>query len=350
MNILLVIFKGVVGFLANSIAIILDAVNNLTDVISAVVTIIGTKLATKKADKEHPYGHGRIEYIAATIVSFIILFAGITAIKESIDKIIHPLETNYSYVSIIIIVVAVLFKIVFGIYASKVGKKYDSNSLVATGKDALMDAILSTTTIIAAIISLVFKIKIEGYLGLLISIFILKAAIEILVETKDSIVGTRFDKEYTDKIKSLINSYDEVRGVYDLILHNYGPLNIIGTANIEVRHDMTAEEIHKLSKKISNEMFEKYNIILTVGIYAYNDSGKSKEIRKELNKILSEYTCIKQIHGFFVDEQKKQIYFDLIIDFEEKNPEKVKEKIIEKMKINFNDYEFYVVLDTDFTD
>ena len=113
---------------------------------------------------------------------------------------------------------------------------------------------------------------------------------------------------------------------------------------------MTAEEIHKLSKKISNEMFEKYNIILTVGIYAYNDSGKSKEIRKELNKILSEYKCIKQIHGFFVDEEKKQIYFDLIIDFEEKNPEKVREEIIEKMKIKFNDYEFNVVLDTDFTD
>ena len=350
MNVALVIFKSLIGFFTNSIAVILDAVNNLTDVISAVVTIIGTKLSTKKPDKEHPYGHGRIEYVASIIISFIILMAGFAAVKQSIDKIIKPLDTNHTIIGLTIIFITILTKLIFSIYAKKVGKECNSDALKATSKDALMDVFLTLTTFIAGIINIIWKINIEGYLGLLISIFILKSAIEIIFETKDGIIGKRFDKEFTDKIKKAIKNNDKVEGVYDLILHSYGPSNIIGTANIEVKHDMTAEEIHKLTRKITIDIYKKYNIIMTIGIYAINENDEYKEIKGEINRIINTYECVKQIHGFYVDEKEKEIYFDMIIDFEEKNPEQIRKEVIKKLSDKFDEYKYNVIIDTDFSD
>ena len=194
-NIILVIFKATIGFLANSIAIILDAVNNLTDVLSSVITIIGTKFANKAPDKKHPYGHGRIEYFTSVIIGVIVLLAGITAAKESIEKIINPEQSEYSIISLIIIEVAVLVKFFFGRYVKKVGKNVNSQSLVASGQDALMDSILSLTTLIAAIINFIWHFGLEGYLGIVISVFIVKSAIEILKTAVDSMLGERADGE-----------------------------------------------------------------------------------------------------------------------------------------------------------
>ena len=182
-NIILVIFKAIIGVIVNSIAIILDAVNNLTDAVSSIVTIIGTKLANKAPDKEHPFGHGRIEYFTSAIVSAIVLLAGITAIKESIEKIIHPDESNYSIISLVIIAVAVIVKFIFGRYVKSVGKKVNSQSLIASGQDAFMDSVLSFTTLVAAIINYIWHFSLEGYLGVIIGIVIIKSAIEMLKET-----------------------------------------------------------------------------------------------------------------------------------------------------------------------
>ena len=162
-NLVLVAFKAIIGVIVNSIAIILDAVNNLTDVISSIVTIVGTKMANKAPDKEHPFGHGRIEYFTSEIVSAIVLLAGITAIKESIEKIINPADTNYSIISLVIIAVAVIVKFVFGRYVKKVGKKFNSQSLIASGQDAYMDSVLSFTTLVAAIINYIWNLNLEGY-------------------------------------------------------------------------------------------------------------------------------------------------------------------------------------------
>ena len=313
-NAILVGFKMTVGLIVNSIAIVLDAVNNLTDVLSSVITIIGTKLANRKPDKEHPYGHGRIEYFTSIIIGAIILFAGILAIKESVLKIINPGETDYSVISLVIIAVAVLTKIILGTYVKKTGKKVNSQSLVASGQDALMDAVLSFTTLIAGILNFIWHFTIEGYLGVLIGLFIIKASYEILKEAVNSILGVRADPELSKKLKERINQFPEVQGTYDLNLHNYGPSNTIASAHIQVRNDMTAEEIHILTREIEYSIYAEFSIVLTLGIYAANDKGEFGEIKKELNSIIKNYKEILQVHGFYVDKSNN-IFFDLIFDF-----------------------------------
>ena len=348
-NLILVAFKAVIGFLVNSIAIILDAVNNLTDALSSVITIIGTKLANRQPDKKHPYGHGRIEYFTSVIIAAIVLFAGVSAIKESFLKIINPGETDYSLVSMLIIAVAVVVKFVFGRYVKNTGKKVNSQSLVASGQDAFMDAVLSFTTLIAAIINYVWHLSLEGYLGVIIGLFIIKSSIEILREAVDSILGVRADGELSKKLKEKINSFQEVQGTYDLNLHNYGPSSIIASAHIQVRNDMTAEEIHILTREIEYLIYGEFGITLTLGIYAANDAGEYGEIKKDIGIILKDYKSVLQLHGFYVDKNDN-VYFDLIIDFEEDNREQIKNEIVEKLKQKHPKYNFNVIIDSDITD
>lgn len=348
-NVMLVIFKSIVGFFTNSIAIILDAINNLTDVFSSLVTIIGAKLANKAPDKKHPYGHGRIEYFTAIIIAVIILVAGAMAIKESIEKIINPAETNYSIVSLVIITVAVFAKIFLSRYVKKKGKEVNSQSLIASGEDAFMDSILSFSTLIAGIITLIWNFRIEGYLGVIIGGFIIKTSIEILTEAINSILGTRVDSELSKSIKKRMTTFKEVQGVYDLNLHNYGPNNTVGSAHIQVRNDMTAEEIHVLTREIEYEIFEKFGIILTIGIYAANDKGEFGNIKKELSKILKEYKEVLELHGFYVDKEDN-VYFDLIIDFEVEDKEALKDEIVSRIREKYPKYSYNVIIDSDITD
>lgn len=349
-NLVLVAFKAVVGFLTNSIAIILDAVNNLSDALSSIITIIGTKLSTKRPDKKHPYGYGRIEYFSSIIIAMIVLFAGITAFKESFDKIINPSDANYSIVSLIIIIVAVIIKFMFGKYIKSEGEKLNSTSLIASGTDATLDSVLSFSTFVAAIISYLWQISLEGYLGIIIALIIIKSAIEILKDTINDMIGIRADTDLTRKLRKRINSFDQVKGTYDLVLHNYGPNNTMATAHIEVADNMTAKEIHHLTKMIALAIYNEYGINLTLGIYASNDSGIFAGIKGYLMELIKNYPSIMQVHGFYVDEENKYISFDLIFDFAEKDYEKIKDAIITKLKEKYSDYDYFVVLDTDFSD
>lgn len=350
-NLVLVAFKAVVGFLANSIVIILDAVNNLSDAMSSIITIIGTKLAGKTPDKKHPYGHGRIEYFASVIIGIIVLAAGVTALKESIEKIISPAKATYTIASLIIIAVAVVVKFFFGRYVKKVGEKINSSSLVASGSDALFDSILSFSTFVAAVISMIWNFSIEGILGAVISIIIIKSSIEILKDTIDDMIGTRIDGELAKQIKDLINSFHEVEGTYDLLLHNYGPDEMMGSVHIQIPDDMTAKEIHILTRDIEMKVYSELNIILTVGIYASNNSDERYlEIRKDISKIISKYENILQMHGFYVNSKNNSIMFDIIVGFEEKNPENLRDKVVEEIKAIHPEYNYYIIIDNDFSD
>jgi len=349
-NIVLGAFKATIGIFVNSIAIILDAVNNLTDVLSSVITIIGTKLANKAPDKEHPYGHGRIEYFTSVIIAAIVLFAGITAIRESILKIINPAETDYSLISLVIIAVAVLVKFFLGKHVKKVGYEVNSQSLVASGQDAFMDSVLSLTTLIAGITNYIWKWNLEGYLGVVISIFIIKSAIEMLKESANSMLGERADSELSKKIKETVMSFEEVQGVYDLNLHNYGPSSTVASLHIQVRNDMNAGEIHILTREIAYKVYAEYGIAVTIGIYAANDKGEFGMIKEEIQNIIKEYKEIIQIHGFYVDKEKSNVFFDLIIDFEAKDKKKIEAEIISKLKDKFPEYNYNIILDPDITD
>lgn len=350
-NFLLVGGKAFVGFLAGSIAIITDALNNLTDALSSLITIIGTKLAGRKPDKKHPYGHGRVEYLTSMIISIIIIVAGIAAIYESVKSLIDHAEPKHDIYSIIIVSIAIVMKIALGLYFRFVAKKINSGSLKASGTDALLDSLLSLSTLVAVIISLIWHVNIEGYLGIAIGLFIIRTGIEILREGLSAIIGERADSEITEGIKELVCSFEEVKGAYDLILNNYGPNKSIGSIHIEVRDDLTAKEIHPLARSIASAAYIKYGVILTVGIYAKNESDEtSKEIKDYLNELLKEYPNIQQMHGFYLDESIRVVSFDLIFDFKDEKREEQVEDIKKRLSEKYPDYQFVIVLDTDFSD
>ena len=346
-NLILVAFKAAIGILTNSIAITLDAVNNLTDALSSIITIIGTKLAGKAPDKDHPYGYGRIEYFSSVIIAAIVLWAGITALMESWPKIFTPDVTNYTTVSLVIIAVAVAVKFVLGRYVKGVGEKINSQALVASGSDAFFDAILSLSTLVAAIISIFFHISLEGILGVIISIVIIKASIDMLKETLDSMIGARVDSELSRKIKDSICELPEVYGAYDLSLHNYGPEDMQGSVHVEIDDSLTALEIHNLTRQISIKIFEEFSIILTVGIYARNE--KFSNIRDDLYEIASKYEEVLEIHGFIVYEEQNLITFDIIVDFDA-DRQQVKSKILDEIKTKHPQFNYIMIDDYDVSD
>ena len=349
-NLVLVAFKLTVGLLANSIAVILDAVNNLSDALSSIITIIGTKLANKRPDKEHPFGHGRIEYLTGMLIAVIVLFAGFSSLRESIIKLIHPEPASYTILSLIIIAVGVAAKYFTGRYVKRVGTKLNSQALIASGSDALFDAILSFATLVGAVASLFWGWNLEGILGAVLSGFILKAGVEMLLETLSSLTGTRADKDLTDALKSKICSYDAVSGAYDLTLHEYGPTNLIGSVHIEVPDEMPAREIHRLSRHIAADIYQQFGVVLTVGIYAAGDSNPDTEaLRQQVMEIVASYPGILQMHGFFADAEQKRLMFDLIIDFSADAPA-IYAEVCQKVQALRPDWKVDIVLDRDYSE
>lgn len=349
-NVVLVIFKMIIGVLANSIAIILDAVNNLSDALSSFITIIGTKLAGRRPDKKHPYGYGRIEYLTAVVIAVIVLLAGFTSLKESAVKVLHPDETSYTIVSLIVIIVGVVAKLGIGTYVKKRGVELHSDSLVASGSDAFFDAVLSAGTFVTAVLAMFAGLQLEGILGVIISVIILKAGIEMLLETLNSIIGTRSDPELSTALKEKVTSYPGVNGAYDLALHNYGPTQIIGSVHVEVSDTMTAKEIHGLTRRITADIFMEYGIILTIGIYAGNDSDPElSKIKDDLTEVLKEHPEVLQMHGFYVEKEAKHVMFDLVVEFGT-DVGVLREKIESEMKKRHGEYAFDIVLDSDYSD
>ena len=242
-NVFLVIFKTTIGLLSNSIAIVLDAVNNLSDVASSLITIVGTKLAGKEPDKKHPFGHGRIEYLSAMLIAVIILYAGITSLFESGKQIIHPETPEYNPVLLIIIGVAVVVKIVLGFYVKRVGKKVNSDSLINSGEDATLDAVISFSTLVAAGVFLFFQISLEAILGAIISVVILKSGISMLKSTISQLLGEQSDIEIAKKIQKTVMQFPNVLGAYDLVLNNYGPNRWNGSLHIEVPDTLAVADL-----------------------------------------------------------------------------------------------------------
>lgn len=347
-NILLAGFKMLVGVIAGSIAIILDAVNNMTDVLSSVVTIVGAKLAARRPDPGHPYGHGRSEYISALLVGLIIFMAGIMALWESVPKIITPELADYSWGTIIVVVAAIITKIFLGTYFRKMGRKLNSGSLSASGIDALFDAVLSGATLVGIIVTMVWQISIDGILGVIIALFILRSSVEIVLEASGDILGRTADRDLIRKIKQQISSFPEVSGVYDLMLHNYGPADLIGSVQIQVPDDTTAKELHKLTREIKHRIFAKFGVNLTIGIYAENnDQPANQAIKQELLTLLNNYPEVRQMHAFYVDDSEKLITFDLVVDYKYQDPTKLKRRLNAALKKTFPAYKCLVEIDFD---
>ncbi len=347
-NILLAVFKAVVGVISNSIAVILDAVNNLSDALSSIITIVGTKLAGKLPDKKHPMGHGRIEYLSAMIVSGIVLYAGIASLVQSFKKIIHPEKPDYSLTSLIIIAVAVVVKIVLGKYVKAQGQKVNSGSLVASGADALFDAILSASVLVCAIIFILSGFSLEAYVGVVISGFIIKSGIEMMTGTLDEILGVRSDKEMTSKIKHLITQNTKVRGAYDLIMHNYGPDKYYASVHIELPDTTTAKEIDSLTRELETKIYEETGVILAgVGIYAYNThDDEALRIEKEVKQLVLQHKWAVQVHGFYLDVEAKMMRFDVVLSFDIE-PQRAVQVLYDEIKKAYPDFAVKIAPDVD---
>ena len=351
-NVLLAAFKAVVGMLTNSIAIVMDAVNNLSDALSSVITIIGTKLAGKAPDKKHPLGYGRIEYLSAMIISVIILYAGITSLIESIKKIINPATPDYSAVALIIIAVAVVAKVLLGLYVKGRGTSVNSDSLVASGKDALNDSIISASTLAAAAIYLLTGLSLEAWLGAIISIVIIKSGLDMLGETVSQILGVRVDAATSQAVKETIREFEDVNGAYDLIINNYGPERQIGSVHIEVPETMNVVELDRLERQIASTVYKKHHIVMTgISIYATN-TGNEEAVRAKdkVQKIIEDYPEVLQSHGFFLDEEAKLITFDIIISYDVEDKDRIYKGILEETSEAFPGYTIHIQLDYDISD
>ena len=351
-NVLLAGFKAAVGLLANSIAIVLDAVNNLSDALSSVITIIGAKLSAKPADKKHPLGHGRVEYLSASIIAIIILYAGVTSVVESVKKIIEPETPDYSAAALIIVGVAVLVKIALGLFVSREGKKINSASLVNSGKDALLDAVISTSVLIAAAVYLIWGVSLEAYLGVIISLYIIKAGFDMLRETISQILGERIDDELSRKIKEAICAYPEVSGAFDLILHAYGPDKLIGSVHIEVPYTITAPELDMLERHITEDVYSKFRVILTgISIYSVDLSDtETDELFHAVHDEVMGYEHVLQIHGFNLDKTISVATFDLIISFDADDRGELYRRILADLNEKHPTYTFCITLDSDISD
>ena len=351
-NLILVGFKVFVGFLSNSIAIISDAVNNLSDALSSIITIIGTKLAGKAPDRKHPYGYGRIEYVTSLLVSAIVLYAGITALVESIKKIITPEEVEYSTVTLIVLGTAIVVKFALGLFVKKKGRDVKSDSLVASGTDAFNDAILSISVLASAIIYLVWHVNLEAYVGVLVSAFIIKAGIELIKGSVDNMLGTRIESKLAKAIKAEVLKEEKVEGAFDLILNDYGPDKYLGSVHIEVPGTLSVAELDKISRDITKRVAKKFGVILhTIGVYSMNTKDKEAiAARKSVEKIIFSHPEILQMHGFYVDKNDQTISLDIIMDFKAENHETVYRKIYDGIHSEFPDYKINITLDIDMSD
>ena len=349
-NILLAAFKAGVGFLSNSIAIVLDAVNNLSDALSSVITIVGARVAGREPDKKHPFGHGRVEYISALAIGGLVLYAGITSLVESIKKIIHPATPDYAAVSLIIVAVAVLVKIGLGLFVKANGEKVNSDSLINSGKDALMDAVISAATLVAALVFVFSGISLEAYLGALISLAIIKAGIEMLSETVSKLLGEPSDIELLQAIKATVRSFPQVKGAYDLILHNYGPDTYNGSVHIEVEDSLTVTELDELNRAIAVEVYQKHNVILTaIGVYSIDTKDPEvKRIREEVAGRVLSHEHAKQIHGFYYNKEENSIRFDVVIGFDAESRRAVCDEILKDLQSVYPDIKFQIAMDIDY--
>lgn len=345
-NILLSIVKLFIGIIANSISIISDALNNITDVGSSVVTMIGFKISQKKIDKDHPWGHGRMEYITAFIVDIIILMVGFELLKSSIDKIIHPELPAVNNVTIIILVIAVLTKLWLFLFYKKIAKTIDSNAIKGNAYDSISDSISTLVVLISAVVAKLCGISIDGYASLIVSVFILFTGYKAIKETVDLLLGMKPDPEFIRDIEEEAKKYDMISGIHDIMVHDYGPGRKIVSFHAEVPADGDICKVHDIIDQMEQDLFEKFNCITTIHMDPIVvDNKEINDMRDFTEKIVKGLNPEFSIHDFRMTDGGKRVYliFDLVVP---RDKEYDKEQIIKNIqqKIHEKDNKYYAVI------
>ena len=351
-NIILFVSKFIIGTIANSVAIISDAFNNLTDCLSSIITMFGYNLASKPADKEHPFGHGRMEYFTSLIIAVFIIIVGFEFFKTSLSRIFNKEEMDVTYFTIIVLVLSILLKFWMYLFNKKMSTIFNNQAMMATSYDSLSDAMTTSITLIGSIISLFTDFHIDGVIGLIVSGLIIKTAISIIKDTLDELLGKPADKETTQQLLDIVMSHQGILGVHDLMIHNYGPNNMIASLHAEVDAKQNVLEAHDTIDNIEKEIFEKMKIMTTIHLDPIEtDNIQLNQYKTIVSKVLNEIDPELSFHDFrmVVGQTHTNLIFDVIISdkYRDKN-QMLKEKIDEQLKLIDNKLETVITFDSQF--
>ena len=347
-NVLLAAFKAAVGLVAGSVSVVMDAVNNLTDALGSILTLVGVKLARRAPDAKHPFGYGRIEYFSAVSIAALVLTAGAGSLVESVKKIVHPAVPEYGMLSLVVVAVAVVAKLLLGRYVSAQGRACNSDALVASGADASFDAILSASTLVGALLVKFAGLNLDGWIGAGISLFILKAGAGMLMESVGNIMGSRPDAEVSKRIRETVEGVPGVIGAYDLVLHNYGPDTAIGSVHVEIDGSLDAAAIHRLTRAVQLAVLDKFHVFLTVGIYAVDPARRADSDAVEA--AAKRHPGVKAVHGVFFDEERGTLSFDVLVDFTVRDRDALRAAILAELQGRFPNRSIAINFDTDYSD
>ena len=352
-NVILFLTKLIIGMIINSISVMADAFNNLSDAASSIISFIGVKLAERPADKEHPFGHGRFEYISALAVAFIILQVGFQLFKGALDKVLHPEELSFNPILVGILVLSVLLKVWMSLFNRKLGKRINSTVMLATSADSRNDVIVTSATILSSLIVAFTGFKIDGYIGLLVSIFVMLSGFNIARETLEPLLGQAIERDVYQKITNMVESYEGICGTHDLIIHNYGPTHHMATIHAEVPNNIGFEHAHETIDQIERDVLEKLDIFLVIHmdpIEVNNTTvSKTKELVLGIVKRMEEKATI---HDFRIVNGEHQInlIFDLVIPYSYSKAEEQKllSKIIEEIRQKDQRYQCIITMENSF--
>lgn len=351
-NLFLCILKFIIGLLFNSVAIIADAVNNLTDAANSIITFAGFIISGKPADKNHPYGHARYEYLACLLVSFVILILGLSFLKTSFLKILKPEPIQANMISIIILVFAIVLKLWMCLFFRKIGNTINSNVLLANSKDSLNDVISTAAVLVTTLIAMFSNINLDGIAGCIISVFIIYTGITILKGTVDELIGTTPDPELINKITSKLKSYEDIIGIHDLVVHSYGPGNHFATVHVEVSSNADILTSHDIIDNIERDFSSEFGINMVIHLDpVVTDDLETNNIRETIISIVKSTDEEFTIHDFRMIKNSDDIklIFDILVpgDYEE-NENDIKEKITNEIKNVNSDYTPIITVDKNY--
>lgn len=348
-NLLIAAAKVIVGLLAASIAIVSEGVNNATDALTSLLTLVGTKLAGMHPDEKHPFGYGRIEYLTGLVISVIILVAGVEMLKSSIALIFSPEKLKISTLSLVIVAVSAVIKFVLGTFTIKAGHKTDSSALTGVGLDCRNDAFVSVITIVSALVFLIFGLSVDAYAGIVVSLLILKAGGEVLFATVSELLGRPGDEKLAARLYQKIRSADGVLNAADMMLHCYGPDRYSGSVNVEMDHEKTVGEVYELLHKLQLQIMHEEKVTMVFGIYAVdNDHEEVRALRKHIGAFVSGNEHIRSLHAIYLDPESRRIYCDFVVDYKLRDWDGLKAAFLDYMKKDYPDNEIELTIETDY--
>lgn len=348
-NLVLAAVKVAIGALTASIAILSEGANGAADALSSFLALLGTKLARKHPDEKHPFGYGRIEYLASLVISVMILVTGVEMLISAVKLIFRPEPLQVSYTVIAIVAVSAVIKFLLGVLTIRMGKKADSGALVGVGLESRSDAFASIITLASSLIFLLFHVSLDAYAGILMSALILRAGLSLLKDTVGDLLGRPGEHELAKTLYDEIRGTDGILSAADMMLHNYGPDAWSGSVNVEIDHGKTVGEIYQTLHALQLRIMHTHHVTMVFGVYAVdNDHAEIRALRRAIAAFVQAEAGVKSFHAVYIDAAHRTIYCDLIVDYTLRDWEALRQRFTERMRAAYPDYELELTVETEF--